>query len=313
MERKTLRELVAEKQIFAPIVWDVMSAKCAEMSGFEATLLSGGIVAGNCGTPDIGLITADDLVRVTGNVCRASKLPCCIDADDGFGETPLHAYRTTRRLAEAGAMSLTLDDTTGTRGYGRWAQELRSGTPFGQIPHPAVSMDVFLAKTRASLDACSGTDCMLIARTEAALQYGLDEAIERCLRAEELGAEMTLIIGLRNLEEAKAVAKHVKGWKMWPDVMAPGGIPDINFADIEKLGFNYITAHCITKGANYGMKSWGKRVLEDKNTVFVDQHDMDLAKEERENLFHMENDDEWFAREKRYWSGLNHPYLGKIE
>ncbi|MDD4012541.1 MAG: isocitrate lyase/phosphoenolpyruvate mutase family protein, partial [Sphaerochaetaceae bacterium] len=88
---------MAEKQIFAPIVWDVMSAKCAEASGFEATLLSGGVVAGNCATPDIGLITSDDLVRITGYVCQASKLPCCIDADDGYGETPLHAYRTTKR------------------------------------------------------------------------------------------------------------------------------------------------------------------------------------------------------------------------
>lgn len=57
MERKSLRELVAQKQVFAPIVWDVMSAKCAEIAGFEATLLSGGVVAGNCATPDIGLIT----------------------------------------------------------------------------------------------------------------------------------------------------------------------------------------------------------------------------------------------------------------
>ncbi len=313
MERKSLRELVSKKQIFAPIVWDVMSAKCAEASGFEATLLSGGVVAGECGTPDIGLITADDLVRVTGYVCQASKLPCCIDADDGYGETPLHAYRTTKRLADAGAMSLTLDDTTGTRGYNRWALELRSGTPFGQIPHPAVSRDVFLAKTRASLDACSGSECMLIARTESALQYGLDEAIERCLRAEELGAEMTLVIGLRNLDEAKAVAKEVHGWKMWPDVMAPGGVPDINFEDIEKLGFNFITAHCITKGCNYGMTSWGKKTLEDKTTVFVDTHDMGLTDEEAEKLFHLENDQEWFDREKNYWKGLEHPYLGKIE
>lgn len=312
MKRKTLRELVAEKQIFAPIVWDVMSAKCAEMAGFEATLLSGGIVAGNCATPDLGLITADDLVRVTGNVCKASILPCCIDADDGFGETPLHAYRTTKRLAEAGAMSLTLDDTTGTRGYSRWAQALRGGVPFGQIPHPVVSMDVFLAKTKAALDACAGTDCMLIARTEAALEHGLDEAIERCLRAEELGAEMTLIIGLRNLDDAKYVAKHVKGWKMWPDVMAPGGIPDVEFADIEPLGFNYITAHCITKGANYAMRTWGERVLKDKNTVFVDEHDMGLTAKEREELFRLDSEDECFARERKYWQGLAHPYLGKI-
>ena len=210
---------------------------------------------------------------------------------------------------------MTLDDTTGTRGYGRWAKALRDGDPFGTIPHPAVSRDVFLAKTRAALDACSGSECMLIARTETALQYGLEEAIERCIRAEELGAEMTLVIGLRTLEEGTEVAKHVKGWKMWPDVMAPGGVPDVNFEDIEKLGFNYVTAHCITKGASYGMTSWGKRVLEDKSTVFHDEHDMGITEEEAAHLdmFQMAHDKQWFDREAKYWKGLEHPYLGKIE
>lgn len=315
-KRKTLRELVAEKQIFAPCVWDLMSARAAEQAGYEATLLSGGALAEwVCGLPDIGLITADDLVRATEYITAESEIPCCVDADDGYGETPLHAYRTTKRLADAGAMALTLDDTTGTRGYGRWAQALRGGTPFGQIPHPAVSRDVFLAKTRASLDACSGTECMLIARTETALEYGLEEAIERCIRAEELGAEMTLVIGLRTLEEGAEVAKYVKGWKMWPDVMAPGGVPDVNFEDIEKLGFNYITAHCITKGATYGMTSWGKRVLEEKSTVFCDEHDMGITEEEAAHLdmFQMDHDKEWFDREAKYWRGLTHPYLGRIE
>lgn len=54
---------------------------------------------------------------------------------------------------------------------------------------------------------------MLIARTESKLQYGLDEAIERCILAEELGAEMTLVIGLMNLEEGKKVAENIKGCK----------------------------------------------------------------------------------------------------
>ena len=223
-KRKTLRELVAQKQIFAPCVWDLMSQRAAEQAGFEATLLSGGALAEwACGMPDIGLITSDYLVRAIGYIADANELPCCVDADDGYGATPLHAYRTVKRLAEAGAMSLTLDDTTGVRGYGRWAQELRSGMGFGNIEHPVVSRDTFLAKTRAALDACAGTDCMLIARTECALQEGLDEAIERCIRAEELGAEMTLIIGLMTIEDARKVAKYVKGWKMWPDIMAPGG------------------------------------------------------------------------------------------
>ncbi len=280
MERKTLRELVAEKQIFAPIVWDVMSAKCAEMAGYEATLLSGGCVAMECGTPDLGLITADDLVRVTRYVCAASPLPCCVDADDGYGATPLHAYRTTKRLAEAGAMSLTLDDTTGVRGYGRWAQELRDGVGFGNIPHPVVSRDTFLAKTRAALDACDGTDCMLIARTECALEEGLEEAIERCIRAEELGAEMTLIIGLMNREEAEKVSKYVPGWKMWPDVGSTNGVPDVDLDEIDALGFNFVTCHILEKGAMYGMLDIGARCLQERSMAYHDTHTMGLPPED---------------------------------
>ena len=315
-KRKTLRELVAEKQVFAPCVWDLMSARAAEQAGFEATLLSGGALAEwVCGLPDIGLITADDLVRATQYITAESPRPCCVDADDGYGETPLHAYRLTQRLVEAGAMSLTLDDTTGYRGYNRWGMQLRGGAPDGAMTHPAVSRKVWLAKLKACLEACSGTDCMPIARTESKLQYGLDEAIERCLLAQELGAEMTLVIGLRTLEEGTEVAKYVKGWKMWPDVMAPGGVPDVNFEDIEKLGFNYVTAHCITKGASYGMTSWGKRVLEDKSTVFCDEHELGSTEEEaaRCDLFQVKHDGQWFQREAKYWKGLEHPYLGRIE
>lgn len=314
MERKTLRELVAKKQIFAPIVWDVMSARCAELAGYEATLLSGGCVAHACGTPDLGLITADDLVRVTGYVCAASPLPCCVDADDGYGATPLHAYRTVKRLAEAGAMSLTLDDTTGVRGYGRWAQELRSGMGFGNIEHPVVSRDTFLAKTRAALDACAGTDCMLIARTECALQEGLDEAIERCIRAEELGAEMTLIIGLMTIEDARKVAKYVKGWKMWPDIMAPGGVPDADMDELAELGFNFVTAHLLEKGAMYGMEEVGRHTLQDRSTVFCDTHGMNLPNGADDSAwFQTDFDADWLGRETRYWKGYSHPYLGKVE
>lgn len=308
MERKSLKELVAKKQIFAPIVWDVMSAKAAEFAGYEATLLSGGALAIEAATPDVGLITADDLVRATEYVCRASYLPCCIDADDGYGATPLHAYRTTKRLVEAGAMALTLDDTTGVRGYSRWAQELRSGKGLGNIKHPVVSRELFLAKVKASLEACEGSDCLLIARTEAALQEGLDEAIERCVRAEELGAEMTLIIGLMNIEEARKIAKEVKGWKMWPDVMAPNGIPDADMDELAELGFNYVTAHLLEKGADYGMVDYGTKVRKDKSTVYCDRHDMGLSPEDRKKCFELDFEKEWFDREDRAWKGLKKTY-----
>lgn len=310
--RKTLRELVAEKQVFAPCVWDIMSARAAEQAGFEATLLSGGALAEwVCGMPDIGLITADDLVRATGYIAMASDLPCCVDADDGYGETPLHAYRTTKRLVEAGAMSLTLDDTTGYRGYNRWGAQLRGGAEDGTMTHPAVSRKLWLAKTKAGLEACANSDCMLIARTESKLQYGLDEAIERCLLAEELGAEMTLVIGLMNLEEGEKVAEHVKGWKMWPDVGSNNGVPDVELDDIEKLGFNFVTMHILEKAAMWGMIDFGKHAYQDKSLAYHDTHTMGLKPEEVEKgIVGMQaknmkfKPDPWMSKEPGFWENL---------
>ena len=309
---KSLRELVAEKQIFAPCVWDLMSARAAEQAGYEATLLSGGALAEwVCGLPDIGLITADDLVRATEYITAESGIPCCVDADDGYGETPLHAYRLTQRLVDAGAMSLTLDDTTGYRGYNRWGAQLRGGAEDGTMTHPAVSRKVWLAKMKACLEASSGTDCMPIARTDSKLQYGLDEAIERCLLAEELGAEMTLIIGLMNQEEAEKVAKHVKGWKMWPDVASRNGVPDVRLEDIEPLGFNFVTMHILEKAAMWGMIDFGKHACQEKSLVYHDTHTMGLKPEEVEQgIVGMQaknkpmKPDRYMSKEPGFWKDL---------
>ncbi len=280
-DRKSLRELVAEKQIFAPCIWDVFSAQAAEQAGFEATLLSGGALAEwVCGMPDVGLITADDLVRQTEYICSVSPLPCCVDADDGYGETPLHAFRTVERLVKAGASSLTLDDTTGFRGYNRWGAQLRGGAADGTMTHPTVSREIWLSKIKASLEATANSDCMVIARTECKMQDGLDEAIERCLLARELGAEMTLIIGLMNREEAEKVSKYVPGWKMWPDVGSTNGVPDVNLDEIDALGFNFVTCHILEQGAMYGMLAIGAHCLQERSMAYHDTHTMGLPPED---------------------------------
>ena len=278
----TLRELVAKGQVFTPCIWDCRTARVAEVAGYKAALLSGGQLAESvCGLPDIGLMTADDLVQSAERICNYSPLPIIVDGDDGYCETPLNAYRTTRRIAHAGAMALTLDDTTGFRGYNRWGAQFARGCKDGEIDHPVMPMKDWLAKIRASLAACHGSDCMVIARTESKLKYGLDEAIERCVRARELGAEMTLIIGLKTLEEGLRVARHDPGWKMWPDVSSRNGVPDVALEEIEPLGFNLVTMHTLEKGAMYGMLDFSRHVIRERNTVYVEQHDMGMTAEER--------------------------------
>jgi len=300
---KSLKELVAEKQIFAPIVWNALSARAAEAAGCEATLLSGGVLHGMRGYPDACMLAPEDLYFAVSGICRVSGIPCCIDSDEGYGDTALNAYRLTKTLIDIGAKAQTLDDTAGRPPVTVLAN-LRAGRE--DCHRPCISREAFLAKTRAAMDAASGSDFLNIARSEAKLQYGLDEAIERCRRAVEIGAEMTLVIGLMTLDDAKRVAKYVPGWKMWPDVCSTNGVPDVELDDIYKLGFNFVTAHMVTKGATYGMTEAGRRFAKAGTPAPLDAFDMGYPKEEIDDLMNFvhHGEEDWLARERKYWEGL---------
>lgn len=191
-----------------------------------------------------------------------------------------------KRLIAAGAKGCTIDDTTGIRGFNRWGFAMMSGYKDGDIKHEVVSRKNWLAKVAACFEAAKGTDFLVIARTECKLEYGLDEAIIRCKAAEAMAEEMgvdvmTLIIGLKTIEEAEKVSKEIKGWKMWPDVMSKNGKPDIDLNDVIPYGFNFVTCHVFEKASMYGMYLYGKETLKARNTVFHDDHDMGgLSKEE---------------------------------
>ena len=298
----SFKELVQQEQVFAPCVWDCRTTRAAELCGFKAVMLSGGQLAESvAGLPDIGLITADDLVQSTERICNYSSLPVIVDADDGFGETPLAAYRLVQRLIKAGAKGCTIDDTTGIRGWNRWGFAMMSGYKDGDIKHEVVSRENWLAKVAASLEAAKGTDFLVIARTECKLEYGLDEAIARCKAAEAMAKEMgvdvmTLIIGLKTIEEARKVSEEIHGWKMWPDVMSKNGKADIDLDDVIPYGFNFVTCHVFEKASMFGMYGYGKETLAARNTVFHDEHDMGgMPKEEM---------DKWIDMGLNYYIGI---------
>jgi methylisocitrate lyase len=276
--RKTFRELFAAGQVFTPCVWDCYSAKAAEMAGFQAILLSGASLGFSMsGVPDMGLHNQEELVWATDRIADYSPLPLIIDADDCFGDVA-QAYRTCRRLAKAGAAAILLEDTPNERGYARFGRAMEAATLAGRVDgnveHPVVSQDLWLAKIKAGLDACAGTDCVMIARTESKLQYGLDDAIERCVRAAELGCEMTYVHGLRTLEECQKVAKALPGWKMFGDIAVVNGKPFVELADIAALGFNLVTMHYLEKGSMWGMMDFGRRVFAENSTRYADEHTM---------------------------------------
>ncbi|WP_367924339.1 oxaloacetate decarboxylase [uncultured Ruthenibacterium sp.] len=282
------------KQIFAPCVYDCMSARAAEKSGYPCMMLSGGAIAYSMdGQPDMAFGTLDEVITIVEAITNCVDIPLLVDFDDGYGESPAVIYRNVKRLIRAGAAGFTLDDSTGFRGFER--MEYYKANPNEVNPvtvdptYKTISRQKWLAKIKAAVAACEGTGCVCIARTEAGPSYGMDEAILRCVLAKKLGAPMTTVCGgMNDLAMGTRVAEKDIGWKMWPDVIVINGKPSIELSDAEKLGFNLVTMHVFEKSALYGMIKYGQEDLKNKNVVFSTKHAMGgLSVEEQKELLSM--------------------------
>lgn len=254
MVKKSLRELIEEANecIFAPCIYDCASARAVEMVGFKAMMFSSGELSlAMNGIIDNGFTSLPELEWAVSRICDFSPLPLAVDIEDGFGG-PLQVYRTCMRLARAGASAVQLEDSS----------SMESETVL--LPR-----EQYYAKVKAALAALKGTDCMLIARTNADPATELDEGIERCKKAIELGADMTTIVKLSNLEDAKYVASRVPGWKMYPDVKAENGIPEVTVDQVYPLGFKFMTTHYTLKAAMDGMLEHGKENFKQQGSVYT--------------------------------------------
>ncbi len=316
----SLMELCEKEQILAPCIWDCRTAHAAELAGFKAILLSGGELAESvCGVPDIGLITADDLVQSAARIAQYSVLPLIVDADDGFGDTPLAVYRLIKRLIEAGAKGCTLDDTTGIRGWNRWGSTYtknhNEGHGDAKVLHQSSTRERFMAKIKAAVKAAEGTDFVVIARTECKLESGIDEAILRCQMARELGAPMTMVNCIRSLDDAKKIAEKDIGHKMWPDIRSLNGVPDILLDDIAPMGFSFVTCHFLEKAMMYGASDFAKHIIADRTSVYSDTHTMGgLSPEEQRRWIDL-GLDPWLDAEATFTdlSDLREKHPGELD
>ena len=254
MTKKSLRQVLleADRCVVAPCVYDCASARAVEMVGFPAMMLSGGEVSvAMNGVIDYGFSNLTDIEWITSRISQTSGIPLAADIEDGFGG-PLAVYRSAKRMAAAGAKALQLED----------AGDMEESTSL--LPR-----EKYYEKVRAALAALEGTDCFLIARTNADPATELDEGVERCRMAVELGAQMTTVVKLSNLRDAAYVAERVPGWKMYPDVGGKDGVAEVTVEDIYPLGFNFLTMHYTLKAAMDGMLEHGKHNFAQQGSLYT--------------------------------------------
>ena len=224
----TFRRLLREPGLLrAPGVFDGISAHLARRAGFSAAYATGaGIAASGYGLPDVGLLTATEMVERVAVLAAATDLPLLADADTGYGN-PMHVVRTVRAYEQAGVAALHLEDQAFPKRCGHLADK------------EIVDVDEYLPKLAAALENRED-DIVIVARTDANGPLGIDEAITRARRYAAEGADAVFIEAPRSRIEIERIADEVGRSTGVPLVfnVVPGGLtPALDDAELARLRF----------------------------------------------------------------------------
>jgi len=153
-------------------------ARLAEASGFRALYLSGGgVAAGSCGIPDLGITTMEDVLIDLRRITDATELPVLVDIDTGWGGA-FNIARSVRAMIKAGAGAVHIEDQV---------QQKRCG----HRPNKAIVSQVEMVdRIKAAVDAKTDPEFVIMARTDALAVEGLNAAIDRACACVEAGADM---------------------------------------------------------------------------------------------------------------------------
>lgn len=221
-----LRQLLAKPGcVLAPGAADGLMARLVAEAGFEAVYMTGfGTAVTRLGMPDIGLLTASEMVDHASRVVDASGLPVVADADTGYGNA-INVRRTVRDYEKAGVAALHIEDQVSPKRCGHLAGKR------------VIATEEMLGKIKAACDARTDPDLVLIVRTDAIAVEGLEGAFERAERYREAGADMLFLDAIVGREQVEKVAARFRGVPLLYNMASSGKTPDIPVAELGTMGF----------------------------------------------------------------------------
>src|SRR5437868_630677 len=230
MELKAFERILQQKQaVILPGVYDALSARIAARAGAQALYMTGfGIAGAGFGVPDIGLVSAAEMVeRVTVLTAAAGGTPLIADGDNGHGG-PLNAAKLARAYERAGAACIQLEDQVFPKRCGHMEDK------------EIVSRQEAAQKIRAAADARDSASFKIIARTDARATHGLDEALARGEAFLKAGADILFIEAPRSEDEMRKVAENFKGVPLLANIVEDGKTPLLSPKELEALGYKII-------------------------------------------------------------------------
>ncbi|GAC67665.1 isocitrate lyase/PEP mutase family protein [Gordonia soli] len=176
MGAPSLKDLTSRGLVYAPGVWDGLTARLADQAGFSALCASGFAVSAALGLPDAELYTMSENLQAVRTIHAASKLPLVADIDTGYGNA-VNAARTATAFVDAGVQGMFMEDQVSPKSC-----PICVGDPVDLITEEEAT-----GKIRAVRDSIPD-EVLLVARTDA---RG-DEALHRATAYVDAGADMIM-------------------------------------------------------------------------------------------------------------------------
>mmetsp|Transcript_32148 Transcript_32148/g.55493 ORF Transcript_32148/g.55493 Transcript_32148/m.55493 type:complete len:332 (-) Transcript_32148:384-1379(-) len=229
-----LRGLLANGKILTmPCCYDGLTAKMVESAGFPLTFMTGYGVSAVHGFPDTQLISYGEMVDTARKICAVlDNIPCIGDGDTGYGNA-INMERTVKGYAQAGLAGIMIEDQVSPK---------RCGHTKGKA---VVGRDEAFRRVRAACNARDrGRDIVIMARTDARGTDSFEEAIYRCQKFREIGADITFLEAPQSIEEMKEYCRQVEGPKL-ANMLEYGQTPILPPKELEAMGYS-IAAYPLT-------------------------------------------------------------------
>ena len=210
--------------------YDALTSRLVQQAGARAMYISGyAAAAAALGYPDLGLVSQTEMAEHIRRICRVTDLPVIADADTGYGGI-LSVQRTVELWEEAGAAGLHLED----QGFPKKCGHIAGKT--------VISTDEMVQKIKAAIAARENPDFYVIARTDAIAVTGLSDALERCKRFSDAGADALFVDAPESIEQLQAIGEALNscGKPLVFNSARTGKSPFLSEKALQELGFTIV-------------------------------------------------------------------------
>lgn len=207
-----------------PGAHDAMAGLMAKQADFDVLYLSGGAFTASKGLPDLGMITSTEVANRARELIRATNLPVLVDIDTGFGGI-LNVARTAVEMLEAKVAAVQIED-----------QQLpkKCGHLNGK---QLVAPEEMAQKIKVIKEVAPSL--IVIARTDARADEGLEHAINRAKLYMEAGADGIFPEALESDEEFKQFADQIT-IPLLANMTEFGQTPYLTADEFEALGYSMV-------------------------------------------------------------------------